>query len=183
MRPAEAMLVPPPLIIPVFDGGDVVTAERRALAPGEILSPADILLDSRATRKREALWHLSGLLAQRTGGTREAVLAALLRRERLGSTYIGGGMAMPHGRSYESLHPAAAVLRLRQPVDYGTSDGDSADLLVAVLWPQGDPPGFVPTLARVWRFLRTPSVSQAIKQARTSAELHFSLALAGDPRP
>ncbi|RVA02995.1 PTS sugar transporter subunit IIA, partial [Mesorhizobium sp. M7A.F.Ca.US.001.02.1.1] len=89
----------------------------------------DIILCPSRYEARGAL--ASRVCSPKGAASREAVLAALLRRERRGPTYIGGGIAMPHGRNDESLLPAAAVLRLRQPVHYATADGDMADILVA----------------------------------------------------
>ncbi|WP_442921265.1 PTS sugar transporter subunit IIA [Mesorhizobium sp. ISC11] len=101
------MPVPPTLIDPARNAA--TSAERGTWALGEVARTSSSI---HPATKREALWPLGS--ARRKGrASREAVLAALLRRERRGPTYIGGGIAMPHGRNDESLLPAAAVLRLR----------------------------------------------------------------------
>ncbi|RUY42181.1 PTS sugar transporter subunit IIA [Mesorhizobium sp. M7A.F.Ca.US.001.04.1.1] len=151
------MPVPPTLIDPARNAA--TSAERGTWALGEVTRTSSSI---HPATKREALWPLGS--ARRKGrASREAVLAALLRRERRGPTYIGGGIAMPHGRNDESLLPAAAVLRLRQPVHYATADGDMADILVAVPWPKGVSSGYVPTLAR-------PFVGQRTRHARNAAD-------------
>lgn len=182
MRAAEAVLAPPLPAPRGFDGGVAAPTKPATWAVGEILSPAGIELDGHAATKREAFGHLAALLAGRAGASREAVKAALLRRERLGPTYIGDGMAMPHGRLDRSIAPAAAVLRLRRPVDYRTAEDDAVDLLVGVVWPATGPAGFVPTLAGVRRLLRKGSAAHALRQAKTPEELHLVFAAAGDAK-
>lgn len=174
MRTAEAFQLPPSAI-----GGVDVSTKPTSWRLGELLSSADILLDVQAATKREAIGHLAELLAVPAGACRDNVLAALLRRERLGPTYIGDGIAMPHARVRGSLVPAAAVLRLRRPVDYGTAEDDEAHLLVGITWPDAETAGFVPTLA-TWRQLRTAAAAEALRRARTPTELHLAIARTDD---
>lgn len=179
MRTVEAIDILP-RALPAFDGGVAAEPKSVTWTLDELLSPDDIRLDVRAATKREAIGHLAGLLAGPAGVRSGNVMAALLRRERLGPTYIGGGIAMPHGRVGETFAPAAALLRLRRPVDYGTSEHDEADLLVGITWPDAEPTGFVPTLASAWRLLRTAAVAKALREAKTPTELHLVLAGSGD---
>ena len=181
MRSTEAIRISPPLTANGL-GGESSPSERAGCAMSKILTPADIRLDVPVERKREAFEVLAAMLAERTGTTPGAVLAALLRRERLGSTYIGNRIAMPHGRLTGAERPAAAILRLGQPVDYATGDGDMADLLVALVWPDTGSFDFVPTLARLWRRLRTPSVREALREAQSPEALHSVIALANGGR-
>lgn len=178
MRTAEAIQILPSAAHEAFAGGIGRSNKPSSWALGELLSPADILLDVQAATKKEAIGHLSDLLADPAGVRRDNVMAALLRRERLGPTYIGDGFAMPHARVRGSLVPAAAFLRLRQPVDYGTTEDDTADFLVGVTWPEADSAGFVPTLANIWRLLRNATVAKAMREARTAREMHGVFAVA-----
>lgn len=181
MRTAEAMDILP-ASLPAFDGGSAAVPSPISWTLGELLSADDIRLDIEAATKREAIGHLADLLAIPAGARNEDVTAALLRRERLGPTYIGDGFAMPHGRvDGSSLVPAAAVLRLRRPVDYETTEDDAADILVGIAWPRAEAAGFVPSLAGIWRLIRKPTVAEAIKRAETPEEIHGAFALAGEP--
>jgi len=180
MSAAEAIQIRPPAVPHAFDGGIAAAPKHRRWALGELLSPDDIHLDVQAATKREAIGHLAGLLAGPAGARRDNVVAALLRRERLGPTYIGDGFAMPHGRVRESFVPAAAALRLRRPVDYGTMEDDEAYFLVGITWPDAELAGFVPTLAGTWRLLRMATVAKALREARTPTELHLVLAATVD---
>lgn len=180
MRAAEAIQIPPVAMGGTFDGGVAISAKAKSWTLDELLSSADIRLDVQAETKREAIGHLADLLAGPAGAHKEDVTAALLRRERLGPTYIGDGLAMPHGRVQRSFIPKAAVLRLRHPVDFATMEEDAADVLVGVTWPEAASAGFVPTLANVWRLLRKAAVKKAVREARTAQELHGVFAVSGN---
>ena len=117
-------------------------------------------------------------LAHRVGSSQGAVLAALLRRERLGPTFIGDGVAMPHARLEGIAGPAVAVARLRRPVPFGSPDDAAVDLLFAVLWPKAHTKGFVPALARIWRLLRRTELAAGLRRARTAEEAHALIASA-----
>ena len=142
------------------------------MALSELVAFEDILLDMQADRKRTALGGIADRLAHRVGSSQGAVLAALLRRERLGPTFIGDGVAMPHARLEGIAGPAVAVARLRRPVPFGSPDDDPVDLLFAVLWPKAHAKGFVPALARIWRLLRRTELAAGLRRARTAGEAH-----------
>ena len=114
----------------------------------ELVGEQDVLLGMQADRKRSALGGLAVRLAERVGRSHGAVLAAFLRRERLGPTAVGNGIAIPHARLEGISAPAAVLATLKRPVAFGTPDDASVDLLLALLWPEADTKGFVPTLAR-----------------------------------
>ena len=180
MRPAELMWGPLPAMARGFDAGVAASSALPSLTLGNLLAPADIRVDVPADRKREALQLVADLLAEKTKAASGAVLAALLRRERLGPTHIGDGIAMPHGRLGGSFRPAASVVRLQRPVEYGTSEGDAVDVLVAILWPEPGVTGFVPMLASTGRLLRSPVARKLIREARTPEDLHRATSLVED---
>ena len=147
-----------------------------AMALSELVAFEDILLDMQADRKRTALGGIADRLAHRVGSSQGAVLAALLRRERLGPTVIGDGVAMPHAPLEGIADPAVAVARLRRPVPFGSPDDAAVDLLFAVLWPKAHAKGFVPALARIWRLLRRTELAAGLRRARTAGEAHALIA-------
>ena len=148
------------------------------MALSELVSFEDILLDMQADRKRTALGGIADRLAHRVGSSQGAVLAALLRRERLGPTVIGDGVAMPHARLEGIAGPAVAVARLRRPIPFGAPDDAAVDLLFAVLWPKAHTKGFVPALARIWRLLRRTELAAGLRRARAAEEAHALIASA-----
>ena len=182
MSTAESRQNLAPVMPHAFDAGIPVSTKPTCWALGGLISSADIQVDVEAATERQAIGRLAELLAGPAGASKDHVTTALLRRERLGPTYIGGGMAMPHGRVRQSSGPAAAALRLRRPVDYGTTADDTADFLVGLTWPDAARVGFVPALAGIWRLLRKPTVGEAIRRAITPGEIFRALAGAGEPR-
>jgi PTS system nitrogen regulatory IIA component len=105
---------------------------------GACLVPAEaaVALDVRARRRKHALEQASELLAGACDSVLPArILDSLVRRERLGSTALGGGAALPHGR-VEGLDQAeCAFLRLEDPVEFEAPDGEPVDLVLAVVLP------------------------------------------------
>ena len=76
------------------------------------------------------------LLSDASPATTQAIGESLRKRERLGSTGIGHGIAIPHGRTNAFDHARAAFLRLQSPVDFGASDGQPVDLVFAMAVPE-----------------------------------------------
>jgi PTS system nitrogen regulatory IIA component len=87
-----------------------------------------------------------------------AVLAAMLRRERLGSTAIGHGVAIPHARLEGISAPTIMLATLQYPVWFDVPDEGPVDLLLAVLWPKSDSVRFLQSLAYFCRLLRHPEL-------------------------
>ena len=161
-------------------GGNAPPAPIRALR--DLVAPVDILLDFKADRKRSALAGIADLLALGAGTSQGAVLKALLRRERLGSTCIGGGMAIPHARLEGIDAPAAVLARLRRPIPFGASDDDCVDLLLAVIWPEANAKGFVPALARIWQVMRRTELASMLRRSATPEEAHAVIAAMEEAR-
>src|SRR5690606_6432969 len=146
--------------------------EAGARLLSELVGKQDVLLGMPADRKRSVLDALAVRLAERAGMSHGAVLAAFLRRERLGPTVIGNGVAVPHARLDGISAPAAALATLQRPVPFDTQDDVPVDLLFALLWPASDMKGFVPTLRGVWRQLRNTALADLLRQSRTPAEAY-----------
>ncbi|HEX7072642.1 MAG TPA: PTS sugar transporter subunit IIA [Hyphomicrobiaceae bacterium] len=136
----------------------------------ELLGAQDILFETRSGRKCTSLGAIAVRLGEKVGRSQGSVLAALLRRERLGSTAIGNGTAMPHARLDGIRAPAAVLARLQRPLQFGTSDDDRVDLLLGLVWPKSDPRGFVAGLHHGWRLMRRSGLADLFRQSRTPAE-------------
>ncbi|WP_254025599.1 PTS sugar transporter subunit IIA [Mesorhizobium ventifaucium] len=132
----------------------------------------DVLLGMQADRKRAALSGMAARLSQKVGRSHGAVLASFLRRERLGPTAVGNGIAIPHARLDGIAAPAAVLATLKRPVPFGAPDDDSVDLLLALVWPTADTKGFVPALLGVLRQLRSAELPELLRQSRTAVEAH-----------
>ena len=103
----------------------------------EILSQDRILCDANNNSKKSALETLSALIASADHEITQAeVFDSLLTRERLGSTGLGNGIALPHGRLKPGNRTIAAFLRLSESIDYDAIDQQPVDLLFALLVPE-----------------------------------------------
>ncbi len=132
----------------------------------ELLAPAGVLAPLRANAKKQALGDIAARAAEVTGLPEREVFEALLQRERLGSTGIGNGIAIPHGRfpGLERLHGLFA--RLDKPIDFDAIDGQPVDIVFALLAPEGAGADHLKALARVARVLRDRVTLDQIRSAR-----------------
>ncbi len=104
----------------------------------EILSPDRVSQGHTFTSKKKALEELAALLARGVPGIQPAdILASLMAREKLGSTGLGHGVAIPHGRLAGVSKSVGAFMRLKHPLDYDAHDGQPVDLIFGLLVPQG----------------------------------------------
>lgn len=102
----------------------------------DLIAPERILTAADAGGKKRALEILSELLA--TSGpslNRNQVFSSMISRERLGSTAIGSGVAIPHGRIEGLENSLGAFIHLREPVDFDATDGGPVDMLFALIVP------------------------------------------------
>lgn len=134
------------------------------------LSAADVVLDLDAATKQDVLRLLSVEAAGRLGRPEREVLGALAARERLGSTALGRGVALPHARLAGGSPPLALLARLRRPVDFEARDDEPVDLVILVLWPEASPEGFLPALSGICGALRHPHILGQLRRARTPGE-------------
>jgi len=137
----------------------------------DLLSTADVILGLDAATKQDVLRLLSAEAAGRLGRNEQEVLGALAMRERLGSTALGRGVALPHAQLAGSSPPFALLARLHRPVDFEARDDEPVDLVILVLWPEASPEGFLPALSTIVRALREPQVLRRLRRARTPGEL------------
>lgn len=140
------------------------------------LSATDVILDLDATNKRAILQRLAAEAAARLGRSEAEILDALQARERLGSTALGRGVALPHARLEGALPPVALFARLRRPVDFEARDEQPVDLVILVLWPEASPEGFLPALAETCRSLREPQVLRRLRTVKAPEEVVTLLA-------
>lgn len=104
---------------------------------GEILTPDRVVCNLDSHSKKAALERLANLLARSSPDLSESdVFSCLLERERLGSTGLGHGIALPHGRIRNGGRTLGAFVRLRSGIDYDAIDQQPVDLLFALLVPE-----------------------------------------------
>lgn len=133
-----------------------------------ILLEEDISLDLVTKGKQSALSKIAIRIARRSGLDEQVVLRGLFDRERLDSTGIGRGMAIPHALLENISSPAASLTRLAQPVDFDGPDDDPVDLIYTILWPRSASSAFLPALSQICRLLRASQVRERLRLAESA---------------
>ena len=120
------------------------------------------------------------LLSDASPANTQAIADSLRKRERLGSTAIGHGIAIPHGRTNAFDHARAAFLRLVTPVDFGASDGEPVDLVFAMAVPEHFTQEHLQLLAQIAEHFADAGFRDAVRSARDVTALRTLLL---DPAP
>lgn len=141
----------------------------------DILSEDSVLICTGLKTKRDVLLKLAEVVAGQTGNPADDIFEALNDRESLGSTGLGNGIAVPHGK-YAPLDGVRAVfLRLDQPVDFEAVDDQPVDIVVMLLAPMGAGADHLKALSRVARVLRADSVVDALRGAESVERIYAIL--------
>lgn len=141
----------------------------------EFLAPADVVHGLRVASKKALLKELAHLSSLTLGLYPNEVLDALARREDLGSTGVGAGVALPHARLDAVRRPFGVLARLREPIDFEAVDERPVDLVFLLLLPAGAQNEHLNALACVARKLRDPEISGALRGARDATALYALL--------
>jgi len=124
------------------------------------------------TSKKRAIEIISELGAQRLGMESQDLFERLLAREKLGTTGIGGAIALPHGRIPDG-HPATAVmLTLEHPIPFDAIDNQPVDLLFALFVPESQCKQHLQTLALIAKRLSDKNLCRQLRQASSDDELY-----------
>jgi nitrogen PTS system EIIA component len=142
----------------------------------DLLSPADVMFDVRAANKRLLLQELAARAAASLGLKAEQIAPYLLKREDLGSTGIGRGVAIPHARLPDVPRPFGILARLKQGIDFDAIDGQPVDIVFVLLLPAAAENDALGALASVARTLRSPENLVRLRSARSASELYSAIA-------
>jgi nitrogen PTS system EIIA component len=130
-----------------------------------IIAPKGIILDLKnCNSKRQVLKELSQHAAAALGIAPQQLLDALTERERLGTTGIGHGIAIPHARLPGLNRLVGLFARLEEPVDFESLDDQPSDLIFLLLAPDSADADSLKALARISRLLRDPGLRQRLRQ-------------------
>ena len=142
----------------------------------EILPPENIIADLTGTSKLEVLQELAGCLAARNSSiSKQRLVDVLLEREKLGSTAIGEGIAIPHGKLPKLSGVVAAFGRSRSGVDFQSLDGGLTQLFFLLVAPEDASGAHLKALARVSRLLRDKDFRKRLLAANDAAEIHQTI--------
>jgi len=139
---------------------------------GDFLASGDVAIGVRAADKVRLLRELSQRAAARLKLDPDRVARAILDREQLGSTGMGGGIAIPHARIEEVKAAFGMLARLRRPIDFESVDGKRVDLVFLLLLPTKAEGEQLNVLATVARRLRDPAVLEQLRNADDQASCY-----------
>ncbi|WP_338721617.1 PTS IIA-like nitrogen regulatory protein PtsN [Devosia sp. XK-2] len=141
----------------------------------DILAKHAVLTCTGVSNKRQIFDILAQKAAELTAFPASQILSTLLGREELGSTGLGNGIAIPHGK-IQGLNGVTAVFaRLDEPIDFDSVDDQPVDLVVMLLAPVGAGADHLKALSRVARLLRTESVTDQLRAETDPEQLHAIL--------
>jgi len=142
---------------------------------GDLIRPEGVIASLRAKSKKHALQEMADKAAALTGCDARQIFETLLQRERLGSTGVGRGIAIPHGR-LEGLQRIVSVFaRLEEPIPFDSLDDEPVELIFLLLAPEQAGADHLKALARISRLLRDPVTIENLKVSRDPAALYAVL--------
>ncbi len=141
----------------------------------DLISSEVVVANLKATSKKQVLQDLSRRASDSTGLPERTIFEVIMDRERLGTTGVGNGIAIPHGKlpDLDRLHGIFA--RLRQPVDFQAIDDRPVDLIFLLLAPESAGADHLKALAKVSRILRDGGICEKLRGTDTSDALYAIL--------
>ena len=141
-----------------------------------ILPPAQVLVRVDATSKKRAFEEAGLLFEALHGLSRALVTDSLFARERLGSTGLGHGVAIPHGRIKGLKTPMAAIFQLQTPIGFDAPDELAVNLLVFLLVPEAATQKHLEILSEIAELLSDSTLREQLKGSHDAAALHHLIA-------
>ena len=143
----------------------------------DLVSPSAIMPALKVSSKKQALQEIAAKAAELTGQNDRIIFETLLQREKLGSTGVGNGVAIPHGKLPGLDQVFGLFARLERPVDFEALDGQAVDLMFLLLAPEGAGADHLKALARVARLLRDGDIARKLRQSTDAEAIYAVLAL------
>ncbi|MBI3706995.1 MAG: PTS IIA-like nitrogen regulatory protein PtsN [Proteobacteria bacterium] len=129
----------------------------------DLITPSSVIANLRVGSKKQALQDLAKKAADLTGAQERAIFEVLLERERLGTTGVGGGIAIPHGKLPALKKLYGVFARLEKPINFESIDEQPVDLIFLLLAPDSASADHLKALARVSRLLRDRRVCEKLR--------------------
>ena len=141
----------------------------------DLITPEGIIPALKVKSKKQALQELAERAAVFTGANPRRIFETLLQRERLGSTGVGRGIAIPHGKIAEVKQIFTLFARLDERIDFESMDGEPVDLVFLLLAPESAGADHLKALARISRLLRDPAAIEKLRGSKDRAALYSVL--------
>jgi PTS system nitrogen regulatory IIA component len=143
----------------------------------DLVVPNAIIPALKVNGKKQLLQEIAAKAAELCGQNERAILEVLQQREKLGSTGVGHGIAIPHGKLSRLSKLFGLFARLERPIDFEALDGQPVDLVFLLLAPEGAGADHLKALARVARLLRDADVARKLRSSRDAEALYAVLAM------
>ena len=143
----------------------------------DLVAPNAIIPALKINSKKQAIQEIAARAAAVSGLSERVIFETLLQRERLGSTGIGHGIAIPHGKLAKLEKLFGVFARLERPIDFEAVDGQPVDLIFLLLAPEGAGADHLKALARVARLLRDPDTAHKLRESRDADALYAVLTM------
>jgi PTS system nitrogen regulatory IIA component len=141
----------------------------------DLITPEAVIPSLKVKNKKQALQELAQKAATLTGVDGRQIFDTLLQRERLGSTGVGRGIAIPHGRLPGLKSIVSVFARLDEPIDFEALDEEPVDLIFLLLAPEQAGGDHLKALARISRLLREPASIEKLRASENRAALYSVL--------
>lgn len=139
----------------------------------DLLTPSRVVVDVRATSKKRLLEALAALLDEHASPeTEQSIFESLVRRERLGSTGLAHGIAIPHGRSPDVDRAVGAFIRLAEPLEFDSLDRQRVDLVFGLVVPEHFTDQHLMFLADLAELFSDPKVTARLRAAPDAASVY-----------
>ena len=142
---------------------------------GDLIARDAILPAVKASSKKQVFQEIAAKAREAYGLDPRLVVEGLLAREKLGSTAMGGGVAIPHARLPDLSSISGLFARLEKPVDFEAADGQGVDLVFVLLAPEESGADHLRALARVSRLLRDGEVRRKLRETTDATALYALL--------
>jgi PTS system nitrogen regulatory IIA component len=143
----------------------------------DLVAPNAVIPALKVNSKKQVIQELAAKAAKLTDQNERSIFETLLQREKLGSTGIGNGIAIPHGKLPKLEKLFGLFARLDRPIDFDALDGQPVDLVFLLLAPEGAGADHLKALARVARLLRDREIARKLRESRDGEAIYAVLTL------
>ncbi len=141
----------------------------------DLIGSGSVVANLRVNSKKQALQELAKRAAELTAQPEWAILEVLIERERLGTTGVGNGIAIPHGKLPDLDRLYAFFAQLETPIDFGAIDEQPVDLICVLLTPETAGADHLKALAQVSRLLHDRAICEKLRGTDSTEAIHALL--------
>ncbi len=143
----------------------------------DLVAPQAVIPALKVNNKKQALQEIAARAAELTGLGEREIFDVVQQREKLGSTGIGNGIAIPHGKLAKLGRLFGLFARLDRPIDFESLDGQPVDLIFLLLAPETAGADHLKALARVARLLRSSDTAKMLRESRDAEAIYAVLTI------